>query len=111
MTPPPPIKAFQLLNSSDNSEMGRIEACPSMEEGVLPPQSTKDDSRQSDESDYNNNDDVGELRTQLREKDTQVMTLTADKAVCMQQIIDLKNQLYQLASFSFTPLRVYVMCV
>ena len=91
--------------------MGRIEACPSMEEGVLPPQSTKDDSRQSDESDYNNNDDVGELRTQLREKDTQVMTLTADKAVCMQQIIDLKNQLYQLASFSFTPLRVYVMCV
>ena len=93
-----PIKSFQLINSSDKKEMGRIEVV----EGGLPPPpapQSKDDSRQS-ESDTENNysDDVEELRTRLRERDLQVATLKGDKDDCVKQISDLKNQLYQLVS-------------
>ena len=67
----------------------------------------KDDSRQSDSdteqqhtNDYYNNSNVEELRTRLRERDEQLVTLKDDKAGCMRQILDLKDQLYQLVSRS-----------
>eukprot|EP00984_Skeletonema_dohrnii_P034881 scaffold33987_cov144-Skeletonema_dohrnii-CCMP3373.AAC.4 len=83
--------------------MGRVEACPSMEEGLPPIAAMKDDSRQSDSdteqqhNDYYNSSNVEELRTRLRERDEQLVTLKDDKAGCMRQILDLKDQLYQLA--------------
>lgn len=76
--------------------MGRFEARPSMEDGLL-----KYDSRQSDsdtEHQYYISGNVEELRTQLRERDEQLVTLKDDKADCMRQILDLKDQLYQLVS-------------
>mmetsp|Transcript_5546 Transcript_5546/g.11687 ORF Transcript_5546/g.11687 Transcript_5546/m.11687 type:complete len:1444 (+) Transcript_5546:82-4413(+) len=82
--------------------MGRVEACPSMEEGLPPIAAMKDDSRQSDSdteqqhNDYYNSSNVEELRTRLRERDEQLVTLKDDKAGCMRQILDLKDQLYQL---------------
>ena len=92
-----PIKSFQLINSSDNKEMGRIEVVEGS--SPPPPPQSKDDSRQS-ESDTENNysDDVEELRTRLRERDLQVASLKGDKDDCVKQISDLKNQLYQLVS-------------
>lgn len=103
-----PISAFKLLNGSDNSEMGRIEVC--MEESASS-NSPKDDCRQSDSDteqqhrNKNNNNngcsnssDVEELRAQLRERDEQMKALKDDKTVCMKQILDLKDQLYQLVS-------------
>jgi|SRR6056300_100288 hypothetical protein len=94
-----PIKSFQLINSSDNKEMGRIEVVEGGLSPPPPPPQSKDDSRQS-ESDTENNysDDVEELRTRLRERDLQVATLKGDKDDCVKQISDLKNQLYQLVS-------------
>ena len=71
-----------------------------MEDG-LPPSAPKDDSRQSDsdtEQQYVSSN-VEELRTQLRKRDEQLVTLKDDKADCMKQILDLKDQLYQLVSF------------
>lgn len=76
--------------------MGRFEARPSMEDGLL-----KYDSRQSEsdvEHQYYISGNVEELRTQLRERDEQLVTLKDDKADCMRQILDLKDQLYQLVS-------------
>ena len=67
----------------------------------------KDDSRQSDSdteqqhtNDYYNCSNVEELRARLRERDEQLGTLKDDKAGCMRQILDLKDQLYQLVSSS-----------
>ena len=71
--------------------MGRIETCPSREDG-LPPSAPKDDSRQSDsdtEQQYVSSN-VEELRTQLRKRDEQLVTLKDDKADCMKQILDMK---------------------
>ena len=71
-----------------------------MENG-LPPSAPKDDRRQSDsdtEQQYVSSN-VEELRTQLRKRDEQLVTLKDDKADCMKQILDLKDQLYQLVSF------------
>ncbi len=79
-----------------NNNMGRFEAHPSMEDGLL-----KYDSRQSEsdtEQQYYISGNVDELRTQLRERDEQLVTLKDDKADCMRQILDLKDQLYQLVS-------------
>lgn len=79
--------------------MGRFEARPSMEDGLL-----KYDSRQSEsdteqqQQQYYISGDVEELRAQLRERDEQLVTLKDDKADCMRQILDLKDQLYQLVS-------------
>eukprot|EP00986_Skeletonema_menzelii_P012469 scaffold6887_cov161-Skeletonema_menzelii.AAC.7 len=77
--------------------MGRIETCPSMEEG-LPPSAPQDDSRQSDSDTEQHyvSGNVEELRTQLRKQDEQLVTLKDEKANCMRQILDLKDQLYQL---------------
>ena len=74
-----------------------------MEEGLPPIAAMKDDSRQSDsdteqQHDYYNSSNVEELRTRLRERDEQLVTLKDDKAGCMRQILDLKDQLYQLVS-------------
>ena len=77
--------------------MGRIEACPSGEDGLL-----KYDRRHSDndseQQQYYIGGNVEELRAQLRERDEQLVTLKDDKADCMRQILDLKDQLYQLVS-------------
>ena len=94
------------IHSSDDSKMGRIEACPYMEEeGLSSSQAIKDDSRQSDsdteqqqQQEQHTTGDVEELRTQLRERDGELVTLKDDKAVYMRQILELKDQLYQLVS-------------
>ena len=71
-----------------------------MEEG-LPPSEPQDDSRQSDSDTEQHyvSGNVEELRTQLRKQDEQLVTLKDEKANCMKQILDLKDQLYQLVSF------------
>lgn len=74
--------------------MGRLDAHPSMEDGLL-----KYDSRQSEsDTEQQQCGNVEELRAQLRERDEQLVTLKDDKADCMRQILDLKDQLYQLVS-------------
>ena len=50
------------------------------------------------------------LEKRIRERDGQLSTLKEEKAGCMRQIADLKNQLYQLVSSIFLSFLVYDMC-
>ena len=86
--------------------MGRIEVALEEDGGGLPQSSMKDDSRQSENDTENNcssgdDDVVRELRAQLRERDSQLASLRDDKDVCTKQILDLKDQLYQLVSYGY----------
>lgn len=54
---------------------------------------------------------IDAVERRIRERDVQLTSLKDEKAGCMRQIADLKNQLYQLVSFNIVLLSVYVrMC-